>query len=242
MIKWHFWARLLLLDICCSFLIQDQKQATQVLTRSKRGNDGIFEETRLRANLERECYEETCNLEELGEIWTKSNAGDHDVTGGSATTKLIKTELLRLRSFMSKTKNSDIQSIHYTLLNQPCTVDSETFLLHRSFSVPSVNATSIIENISQLCNSEYTEKCENGYGRRSCSCKPGNVYIDEYCNKTSASGVTMWIGIVVATCILLLVIIYLVSKFKKSGGSSDEPDVFEVETVSLAEPSKDVHA
>ena len=156
MIKWHFWARLLLLDICCSFLIQDQKQATQVLTRSKRGNDGIFEETRLRANLERECYEETCNPEELGEIWTKSNAGDHEVTGGSATTKLIKTELLRLQTFMSKTKNSDIQSIHYTLLNQPCTVDSETFLLHRSFSVPSVNATSIIENVSQLCNSEYS--------------------------------------------------------------------------------------
>lgn len=42
--------------------------ASRVLRRQKRANTGVFEEL-LEGNLERECLEETCNLEEAREVF-----------------------------------------------------------------------------------------------------------------------------------------------------------------------------
>lgn len=42
--------------------------AGSVLLRPKRANTGVFEEW-LQGNLERECLEETCDLEEVREVF-----------------------------------------------------------------------------------------------------------------------------------------------------------------------------
>ena len=47
----------------------DSKNANSILKRSRRDNEGIFEETK-QGNYERECAEEICSFEETREVYS----------------------------------------------------------------------------------------------------------------------------------------------------------------------------
>jgi len=59
---------LLLGGIAASPVFESDKAAKTILTRQKRNNNGIFEET-FGANLERECIEEICSFDEVMEVF-----------------------------------------------------------------------------------------------------------------------------------------------------------------------------
>lgn len=199
-------------------------QASQFLVRSKRANDGVFEETK-QADLQRECYDERCNPEEMDETWEALNKGNFAVAGGEHKAKLLRQELQRLQKFTPVTPECRTTEcgIYYTVLNQPCDVNSSTFLLFPEFSISSWNPK-VEQKSSEICHPVYTQRCLNGYSQRTCECKAEYLdsATDDYCTQPASSSFSFIAGILFAVGILAFIIYLIVSRFILNK-SSDEP-------------------
>ena len=95
-----------IISVFSKTIILPKRQASSFLdhNRIKRDNSNFFEETFSKDNLERECLKQSCNSEELMEIW-KNAPSRPEIVGGLEKYNILRTELRRIRDFL---ENSDI--------------------------------------------------------------------------------------------------------------------------------------
>ena len=132
-----------ILQINQVFSIQ-KRQAHQLLsthTRTKRNNDGIFEEIKA-PNFDRECHQERCNSQELDEA-----ISHHLVNNVGGVTVKLMDENLEEAAKVS-------QPIEVTLTNEE---DYQNFLINQC-------------KLFQACNKFGTKSCDNSVKSFKCNC------------------------------------------------------------------------
>jgi len=157
----------LLTDFTNSQQILTKNEASTILkSRTKRDNNNIFEELG-KDNLERECIEQSCSSEEMMEIW-KNAPGRQEIVGGRKKYHALRTELKRIRKVQNSKKNPETKTVqiqnnlegdcrnddecatYFQVLNDPCSVEVDTFLLDPEFSISGWNTSEAV-NVNEVC-------------------------------------------------------------------------------------------
>jgi len=186
----------LLTDFTNSQQILTKNEASTILkSRTKRDNNNIFEELG-KDNLERECIEQSCSSEEMMEIW-KNAPGRQEIVGGRKKYHALRTELKRIRKVQNSKKNPETRTVqiqnnlegdcrnddecatYFQVLNDPCSVEVDTFLLDPEFSISGWNTSEAV-NVNEVCWGPGTLICKNKYSERVCECKP-DFNAENYC-------------------------------------------------------------
>lgn len=231
----------LLTDYTNSEIILTKNGANTILKSriSKRDNNNIFEELG-KDNLERECIEQSCSSEEMMEIW-KNAPGKQEIVGGGQKYHALRTELKRIRKVQNSKKtlgrtveiqnnlegdcrNDDECATYFQVLNDPCSVEVDTFLLDPEFSISGWNISAGVD-VNEVCWGPGTVICKNKYSERTCECKPGfNVknfcksdlqlgFVGEICPREVFSDLcdndALMIGVLVGGLVLMVLICVL---------------------------------
>nr|XP_057911343.1 coagulation factor IXa [Doryrhamphus excisus] len=126
-----------------------------VLSRAKRGNSGVFEEL-WEGNLERECYEEKCDAEEIREVFENSQLAENFWASYAGRGSQCLQDPCQNQGTCKDQGDSYICSCPDGFIGQNCEMALQAFLRRCDFN-----------------NGQCMHFCEAGATGITCSCAPG---------------------------------------------------------------------